>query len=261
MEKKLRYMSSQIQNNSEVKKMRGIYFIASGRKYIEEARKAIKNVKRLMPQYPIALCSDSVSCPSENVDYYIPLKNVNYNFLDKVKYYYSTPFEETLFLDTDTYLVDSIDSIFDILERFDIAAPHAPIEEDEFVNITDAFPEMNSGVILYKKNEKTKKLFSIYEEHYRKSLLECLKRGESIPPDQPSFRYALYYSDVNLSFLPHEYNCMLDYPCFLSGKVHILHGHYNEDYMRKKIDEINSCLDCRIYHPCIGIIGENANNE
>ncbi len=44
--------------------------------------------------------------------------------------------------------------------------------------------------------------------------MEYLKRGESIPPDQPSFRYALYYSDVNLSLLPHEYNCMLDYPCF-----------------------------------------------
>lgn len=62
-------------------------------------------------------------------------------------------------MDTDTYLVDTIDSIFDILERFDIAAPHAPIEEDEFVNITDAFPEMNSGVIVYRKNEKQKNYF------------------------------------------------------------------------------------------------------
>jgi alpha-N-acetylglucosamine transferase len=33
---------------------------------------------------------------------------------------------QTIFLDTDTYVIDNIDELFDLLERFDIAAAHAP---------------------------------------------------------------------------------------------------------------------------------------
>ena len=38
--------------------MNGILYIASGRKYYNEAVNAIKRTKKIMPSVPIALCTD-----------------------------------------------------------------------------------------------------------------------------------------------------------------------------------------------------------
>lgn len=236
--------------------MDGVFYIASGKRYIYEAVQSIKRVREVMPNIPIALCSDIELNKDIDVDYYIKLESPRYNFADKVCNYAKSPFDNTLFLDTDTYLVDSVESIFDLLKRFDIAAPHAPIEEDDYVDITDAFPEMNSGVIAYKKNSATDLFFDIYERHYLHSLKSEMKKYNLVPPDQPSFRYALFYSNVTLSFLPHEYNCMVDYPCFLSNRVHILHGHYSIEEMKTKEKIINEETDCRLYSPSLGMIYE-----
>lgn len=236
--------------------MNGIYYIASGEKYINEALDSIKRVREVMPYVMIALCSDSRIDEDIDINYFIKLESPQYNFADKVCNYLRTPFENTLFLDTDTYLVDSVESIFELLNRFDIAAPHAPIEEDDYVSITDAFPEMNSGVIAYKKNSSTECLFNLYKKHYLYSLKCEVEKCGLVPPDQPSFRYALFNSNVELSFLPHEYNCMVDYPSFLSNRVHILHGHYPLEIMKRKEKIINEKTGCRLYSPSIGMIYE-----
>ena len=186
----------------------------------------------------------------DEADYLIPLENPFYNFFDKVRYYKKTPFDNTIFLDTDIYVAKDISNLFTLLERFEVAAPHAPIEIDELVNLPLSFAEPNSGVIAFKNNRNVFNMFSIYEKHYAKALRYY--RGE-IPPDQPSFRYAIYKSNVNFTFLPHEYNCMVDYPCFLSGEVCILHGHYKNDIMQIKEKKINQYTGMRIYDPRTGI--------
>lgn len=234
--------------------MRGIYYIASGDKYRNEAITAIKRTKEIMPNIPIALCTDAYDSAFSTIDHLIIMQNPKYCFLDKVSNYFNSPFEQTIFLDTDTYIVDSIESLFALLNRFDIAAPHAPIDDYEFVEMIDCFTEMNSGVIAYNKNNKTSNLFKVYEQHYLRSLAYCKKIYNDIPPDQPSFRYAVYNSDVGFCFLPHEYNCMLDFPCFLSGQVHILHGHYDMMEMRRKEKMINASIKNRLYDPQKGIL-------
>ena len=230
---------------------KGIFFIATGKKYQEELFSAIKRVKEVMPTIKIAVCADIDYSLLVGVDYFIKIKNPAYNFSDKVNNFMLTPFKKTIFLDTDTYVVDDLSPIFDILNRFDVVAPHAPIEEDDLVNLPDAFSEMNSGVIGYNKNNKIKKMMNLYKKHYSNSLDYYLKKDGDIPPDQPSFRYAIYKSNVSFCFLPHEYNCMLDFPCFLSSKVHILHGHYKTEFFKKKEKLINSISDMRLYSPTL----------
>lgn len=45
-----------------------------------------------------------------------------------------------------------------------------------------------------------------------------------IPPDQPSFREAVFNSELKIATLTPEYNCRFIIPTFISGKVKILHG-------------------------------------
>lgn len=231
--------------------MNGIYLIASGEKYFEEATQVIRRLKCVMPNTPIALCTDRKE--SIEVDYLIQLENPLYNFADKVRYFKNTPFENTIFLDTDIYVVKDITEMFTLLNRFEVAAPHAPIEMDELVDLPCSFAEPNSGVIVYKKNINVINMFSEYEKHYMNALDFYMRKGDNIPPDQPSFRYALYRTNVNFTFLPHEFNCMVDYPCFLSGEVYILHGHYTSRIMQLKEQLINRYTGIRIYDPQKGI--------
>lgn len=233
--------------------MEGIMYVATGKKYENEVKEAIKRVRNVMPAVPIALYTD-LSDIHTDVEYLYKIDNPQYHFGDKVNAFARTPFDKTIFLDTDTYLVDSIQELFLLLDRFDILAPHAPIDDYEFVDIPNCFVEMNSGVIAYRKNQRTLKMFQLYENHYRESVMYSMAKYNDIPPDQPSFRYAVYNSDVDFCFLPHEYNCMLDFPCFLSGQVHILHGHYDMMQMQHKEKLINSSIKNRLYDPQKGII-------
>lgn len=235
--------------------MNGILYIASGRKYHNEAVNAIKRTKKIMPSVPIALCTDwKGENKCKEIDYYIELENPSYTFGDKVNNYYNSPFDKTIFLDTDTYIIDSIEVLFEMLDRFDVLASHAPIEEDEIIMLPEAFAEMNSGVIAYKKNKRTEKMFEMYKSNYEECYQYYTTKYNDVPPDQPSFRYAVYHTDVKFCFLPHEYNCMVDFPCFLSNIVHIIHGHYENEIMGRKAELINENTDLRLYNPNKGVI-------
>ena len=86
----------------------------------------------------------------------------NYTYLSKVVGLNFTPFEKTIFLDSDTFITDKITELFDLLDFVDLATTleyklHTTGPHDfKYRNI---FPELNSGVIVYKKNPITLKIF------------------------------------------------------------------------------------------------------
>ena len=213
---------------------KGVIYIATGKKYIAEACASAASLKAHMPTLPITLwASDDVSNPYfENV---YKINHPSYNFLDKVRYIYKSPYEYTLFLDTDTYICEDFDELFGLLEKFDVAIAHAPYRRspknyvtcDEFVidEIPMSFPEMNTGVILFKKHARVEQFFDRWLIEYQQQL------SQSSPPanDQPAFRAALYFSDLSHATLPPEYNCRFVFPVFVSGMVKILHG-WHQDF-------------------------------
>ena len=93
----------------------------------------------------------------------------------KVDYMNRTPFEQTLYLDTDTAVNADITDIFSILERFDIALCHAHHRNSEFSTtlwrekLPQAFPQFNSGVILYRKTPVVLKFLEDWRNSFRES--------------------------------------------------------------------------------------------
>ena len=212
----------------------GVVYIAMGKKYIEEAKISAASLKAKMPNIPVTIFANQ-EVNEQEFDKSVVVNKSYYSFEDKVVYMYDSPYEYTLFLDTDTYICEDFSELFAILDNFDIAAVHAPTKIPGIVNgVPECYQQMNTGVILFKKSPEVKKFFEYWVKLY--------KSGE---PDQPSFREALFNSQLRIATLTAEYNCRFPFPFFVCGTVKILHGrHPNLDDVAQKI---NSEKGLRVY--------------
>lgn len=233
---------------------KGVIYIANGRKYIDEAMQSARSLKDKMPGMHVTIFSNE-DIKSPYFDNVIVTKDDTLSrecpHMAKQIYIDKSPYDRTLFLDTDTYICSDISDIFDILEKFDIAASHAALRvtrKDSLVPKT--FPELSSGVIVFKKSPEISRLFaewfSLYKEH-RTGI-----DGKCIVMDQPTFREALYRSDAKITTLPPEYNCYFNCPIYLEGPVRILHGRY--PHMEYVAREINKKTKIRIFILGIGLL-------
>ena len=106
-----------------------------------------------MPDLPITLYTErSVACP--HLDEVVRFEADGY--LARIPRLASSPYERTLFLDSDTYVCGGpLTGAFDLLDEFDIALAHAPLRAiPEVAGVPDAFPEYNAGVILFADRRK-----------------------------------------------------------------------------------------------------------
>jgi len=78
----------------------------------------------------------------------VVLKKPGFSKLYKITCLSESPFENTLYLDTDTLVVEPVWELFEILEKFDLALTHAPFRAStlSIANGLESFPECNSGV-------------------------------------------------------------------------------------------------------------------
>ena len=202
----------------------GILYIATGKKYIGEAIQSAKSVCQIMPQLPLAIFLDDLSqAPVDLFDYILPIENPHFSVLDKVEFLPHTPFQQTLFLDTDTMVIGSIYELQEICQKFDLACAHAPVRITyDIPDCPLAFPELNTGVILYQKCDRVISFFQYWSQLFQAQI------NSDNPPlhDQPAFRKSLYDSQLNYYILPPEYNLRTVMPMFIGGnaRAKILHG-------------------------------------
>jgi hypothetical protein len=204
---------------------RGFLYVATGQSYIDEAAFSAQSYKQHMGDIPIVIYTDDVeSARQHNVfDQCLELKDPEYGPSDKFYGLRNTPFEESVFIDTDTWCLDQCSELFRMLDRFEFAAAHAPVRAMNFVpkGVPRCFPELNTGVLAYKKTNEVLKLFEQWELIY-----QDFRARRNIIRDQLSFRKALYESNVNLSILPPEYNLRATFSYMVGGMapVKIIHA-------------------------------------
>ncbi len=191
---------------------KGIVYIAfkkhRGADHIKEVIYSAKSVKKIHEDLNITLFTD--------------VRNINESCFDNIKiisissirekqnYLYDSPYDYTLYLDSDIKVVNPIEDIFGLLDRFDIAAcfDHARKDlkkakvYDDYANIPRAFSEFAGGVILFRKTEEVKKFFRLWKLNY-----EIWKKCSGKLNDQPSFRVSLWQCEnLKVFTLPPEYN-------------------------------------------------------
>jgi hypothetical protein len=245
----------------------GILYAATGSRYRTEAFESASRCKSMMPNVPIAIFTESkLSHPSIDLLYETP--NPFFDYMDKVKAISKTPFKQTLFLDTDTFVCANICSLFELLDQFDIAAAHASNREStrstySISGVPAAFPEMNTGVLLYRKNRRTISVISNWHKLFKQDR-QCYKEksarnqmnptcNELKPPgDQSSFREVLFKSNLRIATLPPEYNFRFSYTAFAGSEVRILHGRDRNLALIASI--VNTHHKRRVYIPSFGVV-------
>lgn len=204
----------------------GILYVATGQRYVDEAQRSAASAKRQMPDLPRTLHVDAASEVERGLFTEVRLiEKPTYTFFDKILPLIESPYERTLFLDTDTLVIDPVQEVFELLDRFDLGYVHGPWRACPGYALEacpSAFAEPNTGVILYRRGEAVKDLFSRWANLYAGQL------RSATPPahDQPAFRQVLYESSLRFVVLPPEYNFRTVFPGLCGGglRVKILHG-------------------------------------
>jgi hypothetical protein len=226
---------------------RGVLYLASGAACRAEAALSARSVKAAWPATPVAIITDAP--PDGDCFDHVQIVAAEDDNLFKVRHLARSPFERTLMLDSDTYCVEPLPEVFDLLDRFDLAAAHEAgrfatrWEEGREVSIRapdvpDCVPEFNTGVIAFRREPRVLQLF----ERWLKLAEEA--RGACVPhtQDQPTFRRAVYQSDLRVAVLPPEYNFRLIIPGFARGAIKLIHGRWKYRPIGKAPDEVFATL-------------------
>lgn len=208
----------------------GVFYVAGGKKYVDEACNSARSLKRINPSLKISLACNQDPQSPDLFEQIIPIDEEiscrNEGLLFKVKYLYAlSPYDKTLFVDTDTFFASDCESGFEILNYFDIALCHAPV--DKFYPVLKSGKKLdckplNTGVIFYRKNDINDVLFKSWLELYSQKLAVNSSLNES---DQTSFVEALMSSNSRLYPLPSEWNARFFCINTFCEPVRILHGY------------------------------------
>ena len=211
---------------------RGILYISPGN-FVKEAKISAKRLDEEMPDVSISIITDE-QVSAECFDNIIK-KNIAHGWEAKPNNISLSPYDTTIYIDTDTYIVDDISEIFNLLERYDMAAALQPTGKTSIIrDVPQCMPEYNTGVIGFKSNGKVMETFELWKNVYN-------SRPEK--EDQPSFRKALFKSGSNIVTLPSEYNCRWTSAGLLSTSVKLFHGRIVE--FEEEIQGQRSSIDVK----------------
>lgn len=129
------------------------------------------------------------------------------------------PYERFIFFDSDTWLVEAIPDVYEVLDHYPIAGVHAPARWTcpTTTPIPDAFPELNTGILGYANTDAVRELFKRWLE----LLVYCLDAfGDN---DQGPLRVALWELNTPIWIMPPEYNCRFGFGGFAGSPVKVLH--------------------------------------
>lgn len=179
---------------------RGIVYVAWGRDHVDVARRSAASVKQSNPSLGTTIwCKQGDDTSGFDEARIVPegLKRPKVNLLGQ------SPYDETLFLDNDTLVRSDLGSLFDLLRKYEICGAqvilwHRPRHQKPIaLDLPETFPEINTGVLLYRKTPATLALFDDWANSFAASGMKI---------DQPSFREALWRSEATFYVLPPQFN-------------------------------------------------------
>jgi hypothetical protein len=210
---------------------RGVLYAVTGESNLAEVLFSAASLKRCMPELPITLVTDvsGATGPFETV---IHVPTDAYDRAYTIRAVQRLPYERTLYLDSDTYVCGRLDSIFETLERHDMAGVVVPGLPKYTTGVApESFPSVNGGVLAFRRSDRTTRFLALwlatYEEHNAKERRGSVapgQQGKKFLPNQPSLRETLFASDIRFGVLRQSYNCRLDHLNIVDGEVKILHG-------------------------------------
>lgn len=238
---------------------RGAIYVAYGEEYFREAINSARSLK-VRNNIPCICYCDRKYIETDAFEKVIVFPDKLERRNHKIQAILDSPFDRTLYIDTDTFVCGDLLPAFDVLDRFDIAIAHAAVHFSQSPSsstpdtqkIPKALIEFNGGVLFYRNNEMARSTFQDWMSRYNTTSKKL---------DQPTLREAIYFSNARIYVLPPEYNLTFAGPVFLEGSAVIIHGRYgreNKVMAYSKYDgiakKINSQKGRRVFIPGIGVL-------
>lgn len=219
---------------------RGVLYIAFGDLFLKEVAFSAESLKKYNPDLHTTIFTDQ-EVSSELFDERHLVSADPRHRRHKVDFIGQSPYERTLFLDTDTIINHRIDDLFELLDVFDLVAAHDLARKrltysnvmPEYKEIPYAFSEINTGVMAFRKNALTDDLFRTWHDTFYKFIGKCQW-------DQPSMRISLWQScqrGLRLYIVPVEYNLRSR---AVREKNRRLHEQFGEDHLKPRIYHIHA---------------------
>lgn len=206
----------------------GVLYVAVGEEYVDEATRSAKTVREHMGDVEIAIATDSEEYDLDAFDHVIQKDESSQAQTGDRTWLGDTsldpdlsPFEKTLYLDTDTYLCDDVNELFELLDRYELAIARHP-EQKRVESLPEPWHIYNCGVIAYRDTPGVRQLLDNWARIYRHRV-----KIQDYPAEQPSFAEALYVSDIGWYTLSQRYNIRFtDYgrAGYITDDPKIVHG-------------------------------------
>lgn len=223
---------------------KGVIYVATGADYVDLACASAASLRSCNPGLAVDLFTDDVEAAGLEVFNQVHPVPVVHDRA-KLECMPLSRFERTLFLDCDTLVVGDLGDVWDVLDRFDLALAHDVRRASDLVRegleeVTSyAFPQMNSGVMLYRRSEVMAAFFAEWARRYH---------AGGVARDQIILKDMLWQSDLRFYVLPPEFNMrrvtVLDAWEPLDGEVKIIHSHRLMDHLRggKRVRDLAELL-------------------
>lgn len=199
---------------------RGVVYIVWGRgksKRLEDGlRRSIQSVNRFHPGIGLTVRE----LPG------------NATLLDKAKMYDLSPYDQTLYLDADTEVLDNLEFGFQMADRHGVAVSicECPYARRYEKSISGDVVEYNTGVIFFTKGPRSEPLFRRWAElapAMDSSVRFIDRQGPGVMPlnDQASFAKAVHDLGFNPFVLPYNWNLRPGYHKVFFGPVKVWHDY------------------------------------
>ena len=206
----------------------GVLYSGTGEFYVAEAVRSARSSLRCN-DVPHVLFADAApdAVPGLTIAPFTPSGNP---FADKIENMRRSPFERTLYLDSDTFVVDEIVHVLALLEHYDLAAAFAPGYRGlDDPAVPKLFHEFNTGVLAWRRSERMAAFMEDWQQTYEGWLIDepfpgARAASRSGRADQPAFRRCAWKHGLSLFVLPQEYNFRLGFPQTVVGRVRVIHG-------------------------------------
>lgn len=210
---------------------RGILYMAVGDQFVSEAQQSAASVREQMPDIPTALATTTKWEDSPGFDRVVELDQARQEIINGRSWLIDStldvdlsPWNKTLYLDSDTYVARDVSDLFDLLDHNDLAVSPVPGRPD-----VDGLPEhwglYNCGVIAFRDSTATQRLFDEWTRRYHSQLSE-----QTQPVDQPTFARTLYEFHHRDGFcwhsLPRNYNVRFPRRGAIDGAAKLIHGRH-----------------------------------